>query len=127
MNKFWYNGILTNNTLILKRNLKNFIFCPQKLPRTVQSPHGMYKLLHTVAICSTVCNNLLQSEARMATLCNKKKLLLQSVAIRATLCNKLLHTVSLLHTVLHQCCTKIYGTFTYSGKKYDTIPKNSTL
>ena len=30
-------------------------------------------------------------------------MLLHSVAIRATLCNKLLHTVSLLHTVLHQC------------------------
>ena len=29
-------------------------------------------------------------------------MLLHSVAIRATLCNKLLHTVSLLHTVLHQ-------------------------
>ena len=29
-------------------------------------------MLHTVAIYSTVCNNLLQSEARMATLCNKK-------------------------------------------------------
>ena len=29
-------------------------------------------------------------------------MLLHSFAIRATLCNKLLHTVSLLHTVLHQ-------------------------
>ena len=64
--------ILTNNTLIFKKNLKNFIFCPQKLPRKVQSRTVCNNLLHTVAICSTVCNNLLQSEARMATLCNKK-------------------------------------------------------
>jgi hypothetical protein len=36
----------------------------------------------------------------MVTLCNKKKSLLHSIAIRGTV--NLLHTASLLHTVLHQ-------------------------
>ena len=62
----------------------------------------------------TICYIPLSLAARYVTICykvkpewrryvTKKKLLLHSVAIRATLCNKLLHTVSLLHTVVHQC------------------------
>lgn len=57
-----------------------------------------------VAIHKTVCNNFLQSLARMAMLCNHKKL--NSIAIRASLCNKLLHIVSLLRTLSYQCLTK---------------------
>ena len=64
--------ILINNTLIFKRNLKYFIFCPQNYPERCSPRTVCNNLLQTVAICSTVCNNLLQSEARMATLCNKK-------------------------------------------------------
>ena len=60
------------NAMIFKRNLKNFIFCPQNYPERCSPRTVCNNLLYTVAICSTVCNNLLQSVARMVTLCNKK-------------------------------------------------------
>ena len=72
--KFCFNTHVYSftNAMIFKRNLKDFIFCPQNYPERCSPRTVCYNLLHTVAIYSTVCNDLLQSEARMATLCNKK-------------------------------------------------------